>query len=190
VEPATVNNVHAHLRKGRPVGGLFYARDTIRSKRPNAVTPMRPLGILRQRDACLRCGGSDRRGPVDYGDSVQFRHAGLAQRSKIVLRLPLSRIPQVAPLAGSPGGRGPFLPRALYARVYRLDVGGVDHLAGRGQAGAVACFICLNLWRPSGTERYHPQSGRFRASSQSPPSVAYRLRKLATPIALAPRGLP
>lgn len=49
--------------------------------------------------------------------------------------------------------------------------------------------ICLNLRRASGTERHQPQSGRFRARSQSPSSVAYRLRKLATPIALGPGEL-
>jgi hypothetical protein len=59
-----------------------------------------------------------------------------------------------------------------------------------GPWGFLGWVICLTLQRASGTEHYHPQSGRFRARSQSPSSVAYRLRKLATPIALAPRGLP
>jgi hypothetical protein len=64
---------------------------------------------------------------VDYGDIVQFRHTGLAQRSIIVLRLPPAAPPR-APLAGSPGGRGALSPQALYARLYRLDVGGADDL--------------------------------------------------------------
>jgi hypothetical protein len=46
--------------------------------------------------------------------------------------------------------------------------------------------ICLNLRRASETERHQPQAGRFRARSRSPSSAAYRLRKLATPIALGP----
>jgi hypothetical protein len=59
-----------------------------------------------------------------------------------------------------------------------------------GQSVGQAAPILLSPRKAGGTERYHHQSGRFRARSQSPPSVAYRLRKLATPIALALGGLP
>jgi hypothetical protein len=64
--------------------------------------------------------------------------------------------------------------------------------AGSRRAGSLGAFlgwvICLTLLRASGTEHYHPPSGRCRARSQSPSSVAYRLRKLATPIAFWLQG--
>jgi hypothetical protein len=72
-------------------------------------------------------------------------------------------------------------------------------LVNAGMRGYVLCtrwlespagVICLTLRIANGIEHDHPQSGRFHARSQSPSSVAYRLRKLATPIALGPRRLP
>jgi hypothetical protein len=88
------------------------------------------------------------------------------------------------PLATSAPWRVPVWRHALAAIKPTILLG------GRGPWGVWVWVICLTLRRASGTEHYHPQSGRFRARSQSPSSVAYRLRKLATPIALAPRGLP
>jgi hypothetical protein len=58
-----------------------------------------------------------------------------------------------------------------------------------GSCGAVWRVIA-SLRRASGIGPYHPQSARFRVRSQSPPSVAYRLRRLATPKVLALGVLP
>src|SRR3979409_2153095 len=96
-----------------------------------------------------------------------------------------------------------LIARATAAEVNAASVDGIASLRTRakirtmrgegagsrrpGSLGRLGWVICLTLRRASGTEHYHPQSGRFRARSQSPSSVAYRLRKLATPIALAPR---
>jgi hypothetical protein len=114
--------------------------------------------------------------PVDYGDSVQFHHTGLAQRSIIVPRLPLAAPPR-APLAGSPGGRGALSQQALYARLYRLDVGGADDLTGSDTGPT-------SVW----TSHAHPVARQMGSKTRLMGWLCMLSVQIRNPPTIGPRG--